>query len=281
MALFDTLKALGLANLEDEIARELEREEEEKKAKEEVPKEEITEIDYLYRKKYECPLCLSTIEQPTVKHAKLRIKGHDWDLRPVYKHIDYNKYDVIYCRKCGYAVVSRYYGGLARPHKEMLRNMLVPKHKPLAKVDMLIDYDNAIMRYTMAWANALCRRAKDSEKGYICLRMAWLYRGMQEEACESGKPDKDMLKLWKEKENGYLDEARKLFVAARQQEKPPIAGMDEVTFDFLLASLMRHFGEYNDAIQLLYSIITSKSATSTQKDKARNSLMEVKDLMQR
>lgn len=50
----------------------------------------------------------------------------------------------------------------------------------------------------------------------------------------------------------------------------PLCGMNEITVDYLLAVLAVRFKDYQVATKLLGSIITSSSANSRIKDKARD-----------
>ena len=63
-------------------------------------------------------------------------------------------------------------------------------------------YDEALERYQLCLANAVVKRARASEKAYICLKSAWLLRGYQEQLTETG--DGDAAKLTELKENIVL-----------------------------------------------------------------------------
>lgn len=61
----------------------------------------LYEGDYLFMKSYVCPVCDSKLSIATVKAGSARMIGQDWDLRPIHKDIDIQKYDVVHCNKCG------------------------------------------------------------------------------------------------------------------------------------------------------------------------------------
>lgn len=110
--LLSGLEKLGLKNLEsmDLYEEEKKKEEQEEAGKQKVPV--FNETDFLFDKTYECPVCDSKIKARTLKASKARLLRTDMDLRPVYEHIEPLKYDVIICPECGYAALSRYFGGL-------------------------------------------------------------------------------------------------------------------------------------------------------------------------
>ncbi|MBR2057863.1 MAG: DUF2225 domain-containing protein, partial [Fibrobacter sp.] len=51
-----------------------------------------------------------------------------------------------------------------------------PSSRCLPRIsDKAPDYDTSIERYKLALYNSMVKRAKISEKSYICLKIAWLY----------------------------------------------------------------------------------------------------------
>ena len=71
-----------------------------------------------------------------------------------------------------------------------------------------------------------------------------------------------------EEEQELLKNALDGFVMARQTEEFPIAGMNTVTLDYLLAALYMETGQYDAASKMIGGILTSRSANSHIKDRA-------------
>lgn len=238
---------------------------------------EITnEESYIFYKNYTCPLCDEKIVAPTVRTGKTRIDHTDPDLRNVHKGIDINKYDVVMCNHCGYAAFTRYVAPLAKPHKDLLNQGIRARFKATEEVRHPLSYEEALYRCKMAQLNAVTRQAKTSEKAFICLKTAWIYRGLREELVANGGDaraiDEAMLA-----ERKYLSGAMSGFADARVTEMPPIAGMDEVTYDYLLARLCYDCEDYDMGLRVIQDVISSKVASSTQKDKARDLIQLLKD----
>lgn len=280
MSIFDGMEKLGLGHLKDaEIyAKDSNPSERPKKAENvAVSKDETKEEDFLYKKEYECPVCGSKFKSIVVKTGKARLIKQDKDLRPIHKGVDSMKYDVVSCNICGYAVLSRYYGPLAKPHKEMLKSSIAVHYKAMPEVSDTINYSESYLRYKLALANAVCRQAKDSEKALICLKTAWLIRGLMEHPEEVSSNEELEASKLPGLELEYLKEAMNGFIKAREAEAPPIAGMNEVTLDYLLSVLCLRFDDYENAVKLLQSIISSGQAGSAQKDKARDIMAEIRE----
>ena len=239
------------------------------------------EGDYLFMKSYVCPVCDNKINSATVKAGSARMIGQDWDLRPIHKDIDVQKYDVLHCNKCGFAVLKRYFGVLPKPHKELILKKISEQYQPIAEpVGKVLTYDEALTRYKLALVCAAIRQVHDSELGLITLKIAWLYRAQRlalgDDYESLTKAERIKYNAFEDSEEKYLKKAMDYLIKARQTEEPPIAGMNETAIDFLLASLCGHFGKFDDAARLVSGILQSKQSSSSQKDRARDMLDEFK-----
>ena len=73
----------------------------------------------------------------------------------------------------------------------------------------------------------------------------------------------------REEEKSYIEKAHTGFETAVANEMFPICGMDEMTFNYLLAELSRRVGKIDECKKLLGMILVSKSASTVVKDRAR------------
>ena len=268
--IFSGLEKLGLGNIGKEQLFE-----DPKKKTVEVKKEQpkklqlVNEEDYLFDKKYKCPVCDSEFEARTVRTGKVRMKNVDIDLRPDYDELDQNKYDVIACPACGYAALGRYFPTLNKYQIDDIRVKICMNYKHEPNHEPIYSYDYAKRLYQLALANAVVKKAKNSEKAYICLKSAWVIRGEtqrldpEEEGYEAKKKENDA------QEKELLENALNGFVMARQSEEFPIAGMDSTTLDYLIAALAVETGKKDIASKMISDILVSRTANSRIKDKAR------------
>ena len=60
------------------------------------------------------------------------------------------------------------------------------------------------------------------------------------------------------------------FVTSRAKEDFPICGMDEATFDYLLADLAAKLGKFDIAGKMATNVIVSRTANAKLKERARN-----------
>ena len=279
MGLLSGLSDLGLGKLEGAEIFEEEKKPEPKKVEE--PKEEapFNENDVLFDKSAECPVCGKKFTFRAVRTGKARPIGQDPDLRTRYEKFDPAKYDVVVCPYCGYAVLTKYFMSLPAAQVKLLREGIGGKVHGVAN-NPILSYDDAIQRYQLALASSIVKHAKDSEKAFVCLKMAWVIRGKKESITEDDPDYEEVMKQLRDDENEALKAAYEGFVSARQKESFPIAGMDEITIDYLLAVLSARFEKYDVAQKLIAGILLNRTANNRIKDRTRDLkdqvLMEMK-----
>ena len=269
--IFSGLEKLGLGNIgggdlfEDPKKKETVVKKEEPKKKLAL----VNEEDYLFDKKYKCPVCESEFEAKTVRTGKVRMKAVDIDLRPDYSEVDQNKYDVIGCPECGYAALGRYFSTLNKYQIEDIRIKICMNYRKIVYKEPTYSYEHAKSLYQLALANAVVKKAKNSEKAYICMKTAWVVRGETQRLDESDPDYETKKKENDEQEKELLTNALNGFVMARQSEEFPIAGMDSTTLDYLIAALAMETDQFDVASKMISEILTSRVANSRIKDKAR------------
>ena len=267
VAFWKNLKNLGLEDLEETDLFEEKKKADKEKA--EPPKEE----DFLLDKVVRCPVCDQDSTQKIMKTGKAKLLSTDMDLRPKYEHVDFAKYEVYQCAFCGYAALAKDYQKISLKQTAMIQEGISSK-VALRKYDgTTYSYEQSLERHQLALASAMVKKARTSEKAYICLKTAWLMRGYAESLEEQGETDK--LQEIREGEQDFLEKAYQGFSKAVTEETFPICGMNEPTFDYLLAALAIEINRMDDAKRLVSNILQSTQTNPRAKDKAR----ELKDII--
>lgn len=264
--LLSGLAGLGLDNLENLDIYDTPKKENEKAAAE-VNK--VEEKDLLYDKTFECPVCDNKFTAKIMKTGKAKLLGTDQDLRARYEGIDAVKYDVELCPKCGYAALTRYFPHISFGQAKLIKENISQKVQLRPYTGEIYSYDEAMERYKLCLANAVVKRARASEKAFICLKSGWLVRGYTESIVAEGTADEAKLQELKAMEDNYLLNAYNGFVEAVQNESFPMCGMDEMTINYLLAVLAKRFKKYDVSSKMIATILTSAQANARMKDKAR------------
>lgn len=269
--LLSGLSEIGLGGLENmEVYEQPEDKEAEKQAEE---KPEVKEETFLFDKSYECPVCYQGFKAKTVRSGKLRSLGTDRDLRPLYDQMEPLKYDVVICPHCGYAALTRFFGGLTAGQIKAIKENISANFHPVKEEKETYTYEEALYRYKLCLANTIVKHGKVSEKAYICLKAGWLLRSMGENLDPAVEDYNKKMQEIKEQEKDFLKNALDGLINARQTESYPICGMDEVTLEYLIAVLAMEFEKYDISSRLIYNILNTPTVNNRIKDKAR----EVKD----
>ncbi|MCM1056559.1 MAG: DUF2225 domain-containing protein [Firmicutes bacterium] len=267
MGILSGLGDFGLDGLEGmDIYAEDEKEAKKKAVAAAPPK--VEEKDLIYDKTFTCPVCGEDFPAKIMKSGKAKLLGTDLDLRAKHEGIDSVKYDVLLCPVCGYAALSRYFSAIGSAQAKLIKEKISNSVKVTRYEDEVYSYEQAYERYRLSLVCAVVKKAKASEKAYICLKSGWLVRGWRESLQESGGDAKKIEQLMSQEEE-YLQNAYKGFVEARQSEGFPMCGMDEMTIDYLLAVLAARFKKYDVASRLVSSILASSMANARTKEKAR------------
>ena len=264
------LKNLGLGSLEEADLYEEDKKEGSRKKPPAPPPPKLQEKDLIYEKSFTCPVCDSSFTAKLMKSGKAKSIGSDQDLRVRYEGIDANKYDIVMCPICGYAAMNRYFTNVTSMQAKAIREKISMTVCLTKYEDEIYSYEEAMERHKLALASAVVKHAKTSEKAYICLKTAWLFRGYRESLVEKGEGSEKQLQNLEGQEEEFLASAYKGLKDARQTEPFPICGMNTVTVDYLVAVLAIRFKEYDVAAKLMGAILTSPSATSRVKDKVRD-----------
>lgn len=274
MGIFSGLGKFGLGNFEDTKVIDNKTSITRQQIDQIAPKvEEKKEEDVLFDKHYVCPVCDLGFTSKCIKAGKLKVSGKDTDLRPLYDWVDPIKYDVISCDKCGYSSLTRFFGKLSTRQMKEIKEKIGDNFGGLNYSSDVYSYDDAIERYKLALLSTVVKNAKNSERAYTCLRMAWVIRGKR---ISVGSKSEEYKQLYFD-ELDCLKNAYDGFILAISNEPFPIAGMDENTLKYILADIARKLKKYDESVKLLGDVITSKTTNKRLKDEALKLKELIKD----
>lgn len=210
-------------------------------------------LKYLFDKTVTCPICNSTFKTKAVKSKTSRILSKDSDFFIRYSpKVNPYFYDVWICNSCGYAAIKSDFNEIKHYRKELVYSNITPKWTPRVYPDIL-DEKLAIERYKLALLTAMLTDAPDSTKAMISLKIAWMFRLLED----------------KEQENIFLKQSLEAFIDAYRKELFPIYGLQRDSLMYLIGELNRRLG-YDDQALLWYSkTIVNTNASYKVKDLAR------------
>jgi len=207
-------------------------------------KTEVRPEDCLYDKSYTCPVCGNSFKSKAVRKGKTKFISNELDLKPVYKPIQPDYYDIVLCNVCGYAAISSKFDKITYSQEEAIHKNITPKFYPKLYPD-IYTVDTAIERYKIALLNCIIKKSHAGEKAYICLKLAWFYR------------EKSDIK----NELTFLKAAHKGFNAAFVNENFPICGLDENTLLYIIAAIGARIGKIDDSLRILGRLVVKRNLT--------------------
>ena len=239
-------------------------------------KEEI-ELEVLFDKSYECPVCGNKLTEKKVRNGKIKLLGSDLMLRARYKQLEPLKYQTTTCHICGYAALDRFFTSLTSPQINLIRENVSPNYKDKPAPEGVYTYEYALEMHKLALLNAVVKKGRASERAYICLKMAWLCESWIE-SLEEDDPDREkIIAECKENLKELYKNACEGFATAISTEPFPMCGMDDMTVTYLVAALYMETGEYDKSLKMLSEIIANQSVKNNLKDKARDLKEEIRN----
>jgi uncharacterized protein (DUF2225 family) len=252
--IFDDLHKFGLASVANKQTEIFVPEVEKIKGVKEKEPAPFNIDDYVYEKKFKCPVCEQHFTCDAVKESKIKVQSIEFDLRPICVPVDPLFYGIVVCKTCGYSAVNRVFDKITKKQIDQIVSDIAPNfvYQPYPKepeLDMVID------RYKLALLNAVVKQSKDGEKAYICMKLTWLYR-------MKGNELENELKFAKLTVSGFNN--------ALANESCPILGLEEGTILCLLGAFSMTLGDNAGALKILSSVITSNRVSNRLKDRARD-----------
>ena len=207
----------------------------------------------LFLKEIICPVCDNTFKTPTIKVNIPRISSRDSDLFIRYYAENPYFYDVWLCPNCGYAALKIDFSKIRDFQIKLVKKNISPKW---VNRNYIVPYNEktAIERYKLALINSIVIESKSSTKAMICLKIAWMYRLINDTV----------------NEKNFLSQALSAFNDTYLNESLPIYGIDIFSLMFLIGELNRRIGDEASALKWFSEVITSIGAPQKVKEMARD-----------
>ncbi len=258
--IFGDLEGLGFDNLENLSLYD--KKEEKHEEVRTIHKEKVNEEVYLYDKKVICPVCGNEVSVRVVKTNAPRIEDKESDFFIRYKTIVPYFYDVWLCNVCGYASMKSDFDKIKKNEIERVQNGISKKWTG-KKYPRVYDAEIAIERYKISLLNYTIMESKASQKALNCLKIAWIYRLLEDT----------------NNERIFMEQAVLRFNEAYLNEDFPIYRMNKFTIMYLIGELHRRLGNNNEAIRQFSSVIIAQNADPKIKDLALDQKHLIKEVL--
>ncbi len=197
-------------------------------------------IDVLYDTEVTCPVCGEKISVTKTRSKMLRFIKRDPDNCPYYEGINPIFYTAYVCSECGYSALERHFENVTESGKAEVMNKITPKWKK-RKFTGRRDVHAAIEVHRLVLLNYTIMHVPFSELGKLCLKIAWLYRYLEDP-----------------KEMDYLQHTYDLFEKAYTSEPLDENPKNEVNVLFLMGEVARQLENYRKSVEWLGMALQSE-----------------------
>ncbi|NLK21301.1 MAG: DUF2225 domain-containing protein [Epulopiscium sp.] len=220
--------------------------------------------EYIYEKTVQCPICENEFKVFAAKQKAYSVKSRDTDFCITYKDINPLLYDIWICQLCGYAAQKSTFSDISFKRGKLIEQFITPKWVA-RETEKVIDYETAISNFKLALISAQISRAKASEVAGLCLRIAWIYRFMEQE----------------KNEEQFLRYALEKYLEAFSKERFPLENMDEPTVRYLIGELYFRLGNYEEAAMWFSKVLNIRGASERIMNLTREQWQLVKEKLKK
>lgn len=260
-SLFSGMEGLGFDNISKMSIYEKAEDNTNTKKDSQSKSENDNIANFIYEREIICPVCKSKIKVLATKTSAARMVSKDSDFYIRYAVVNPYFYDVWLCNSCGYTAMKKDFEIIKDFQREKVIKEITSKWRGKEYPD-IYTADIAIERYKLSLLNSIVIEAKTSRKAMTCLKTAWMYREIKDEA----------------NEQLFLKQALEGFSTAYMSEDFPMYGMDRFTTMYLIGELNRRVGNNDEAMQWFSKVITDSASSQKLKDMARDQKDLIKEI---
>lgn len=191
-----------------------------------------------YNKKIDCPVCNETFEVEKLRRSKLQFISRDPDFCPYYEGTNPIYYGVYVCPYCGYAAYESQFKSVTTPEISIIKEKITSRWQE-QDLNSNRDIKIALAVYKILLLNLQVIESPSKEIAKTCLRIAWLYRFLEDH----------------EEEKKYLVNAKKLYEKAYSKEADFSSKKEELQSIYLVAEINRQLGKYREASKWMQVVI--------------------------
>lgn len=195
--------------------------------------------DDFYTKQIKCPICNNVFLGIKVKSKACIVVKKDEDFCTYYKDINPLFYEIHICPSCAYAAYESSFQDISQDEVLKLRDAFCAREvsRNFCKERSLND---ALDSFKLALYTANIMKAKNSSIASLCLKIAWMYRYLE---------DKNEIK--------FLQYALDNYLVTYEKERLPIGGLSQIKLTYLIGELHRRLGNYNEAVNWFSKVVAS------------------------
>lgn len=216
----------------------------------------MAELKPIYDSEVDCPVCEKKIKVTKVRSKFVKLLKHDEDFCPHYETINPVLYEAWVCGNCGYAAHSSSFDKITQNGRKAVLDKIT-KHWTSRDFTGERDYEKALEAFKIVLYNLQVREAPFSEFAKVCLRIAWLYRYMDNPA----------------EEERFIKFSYDNYKKAYTRENLKNSNLDEYTCMYIIGVLGRRL-HLNSEAASWFSRLVSFGSDPKERDKIKPILLE-------
>lgn len=198
----------------------------------------MTEINLLYDKKINCPVCNNEFSTKKIRFSKLKLIERDADFLSHYEEVNPLIYSIFVCPNCGYSAMEEKFKKISDENRQIILEEISSKWCQRSYGDIR-DIDNGIESQKLALYIGELLDYKKLELASLCLNIAWLYRIKEEE-----------------EEYRFLELAKELYEFSYYNENLINTNMDQLKLAYLIGELNRRLENKEEALKWFNVVIS-------------------------
>lgn len=216
----------------------------------------MTKLEPIYNSEVTCPVCEKKINITKVRSKFVKLIKQDDDFCPYYETINPVLYEAWVCNYCGYAAHSPVFEKVTQNGRTSVIQS-ISKNWTCREFTGERDYKKALEAFKIVLYNLQVREAPFSEFAKVCLRIAWLYRYMENPA----------------EEERFLRYSYDYYKKVYTRENSKNSNIDEFSCMYILGVLGKRLNLINEGI-LWFSRLISFASDPAEREKIKPILLE-------
>ena len=198
------------------------------------------ELSPLYDKETECLNCKKNFPSSKVRSKSIKIESTDTDFCPTYVnntvHAFY--YNVFVCEHCGFAFTEDFSIYFGPGKKEEITSKITSNWFPRS-FNGERSTEKALEAFKLALFSGITKKEKAVTLAGLCLRIAWIYRSIQNE----------------EQETRFITLARDQYLESFSNGDYEGTQMSEIRVFYIIAELSRRVNDIDNATRFFSKVI--------------------------
>ncbi|KUP05370.1 hypothetical protein Q73_12075 [Bacillus coahuilensis m2-6] len=204
----------------------------------------MTTLTPYYEQSTTCPLCQETFQTTKIRTRFVHFSGRDEDFCPRYTVLEYNPllYHIHHCPTCHFSFSEETSSYFFPTSTTKIQELMNNQNKDYCSTR---TYDQAIDLFHLAIECGKIKRETDLVIGGYYLRLAWIYRLLNQ-------PEQERVVLLKTIQH---------YCAAYQKGENKSTKMTDVRLLYVIGEIYRRLEMYKEAVQYFSKVVEKKRET--------------------